>query len=58
MHYFIFQASTKLDPIEYYLSVHLTNVLYWPDDDRSRSKHAATVQSIAYIIYYIDVVVY
>ena len=26
------------------------NVLYWPDDDRLRSKHVATVLPNAYII--------
>jgi len=33
------KGSTQWDPI----SLPLTNVLYWPDDDRSQSKHVAIV---------------
>ena len=33
----------KWDPTEYYPSVPLTDVLYWPDDDCLQSKHVAIV---------------
>jgi len=50
LHYFIFHCKRngiQLSTTFLYLK---PNVLYWPDDDRLRSKHVATVNPIAYII--------
>jgi len=43
LHYFNFCCKTKLDPTECYFIILLKNVLYWPEDDRLRSKHVVVM---------------
>jgi len=43
IHYFIFHCKRNVIPFSTNFLYLKKNVLHWPDDDRLRSKHVATV---------------
>ena len=58
IHYFIFHCKRSGIPLSTAFLYLKQNVLYWPDDDRVRSKHVAMCNILHTLYYYIDVVVY